>query len=163
MSTTVDARYNRWLAQYDALGRPTGVMDPEGNTRRTFYDAVGNAVKMRLANGDEVAAEYDALNRQIRVVDTPAVTEVAYDAGGNRIWVRDAHGHYTRYEYDSLDRLVAVYDALNLDSEVSCSHRFWADSSVFRPTRAPSRIFGLIAEKGGLSSWECVAEIFPYD
>lgn len=33
---------------------------------------------------------------------------------------------------------------------VSCSRRFWADSSVFRPTWAPSRRFGLSSAKKGM-------------
>lgn len=78
------------------------------------YDAAGNLIKTRLPNGYEATAEYDLLNRTIKVTQSPNTLTYTYDKAGRVLGVKDGNGNWTRYQYDAAGSLSQVYDAANL-------------------------------------------------
>jgi len=106
--------------EYDALNRliavvenyrPGQAADVQTNVRTEYaYDANGNRVLIRDANGHETTFAYDELNRLVVERDPLGNTwQYQYDNVGNRTVLIDANGQTTRYEYDAAGRLIAVY------------------------------------------------------
>jgi RHS repeat-associated protein len=106
--------------EYDALNRliavvenyrPGQAADAQTNVRTEYaYDANGNRVRIRDANGHETTFTYDELNRLVVERDPLGNTwQYQYDNVGNRTVLVDANGQTTRYEYDAAGHLIAVY------------------------------------------------------
>ncbi len=103
LQSVTDPVGNQTTYDYDAAGRRTSMVDPNGN-------APGGVPSEHTWN-----TEYDAEDR-VRFVRAPApvaggsplTTEFRYDAVGNRITVIDANGQVTRYFYDERDSLATV-------------------------------------------------------
>jgi RHS repeat-associated protein len=139
---TIDAAGRITRTYYDVLNRPTVVVQnlsgqaiaetippvfnpayPDQNVRsETVYDAAGNVVKT-LDNAGRVTYQcYDELNRAVKTIQNPTVSDpcpdytpsgtadqdliqrTIYDAGGNVIATIDAGGRITRAYYDALNR-----------------------------------------------------------
>lgn len=127
-SATRTARY-----AYDAAGRVSALMYPDGRMVRFTYDPVGRLVRLsdpvtgsygfeydgsgrRTAlaypDGSRLTYAYDAADRitsqEIRSLDDRLLLSRAhtYDARGNRLTTTDESGGTTTYAYDALGRLV---------------------------------------------------------
>jgi RHS repeat-associated protein len=94
---------------YDRADRRTSVTDPLGDQTTLTYDAVGNRLSSRDANGHTTAFGYDAFNR-LRTITAPdlGVTTYTYDAAGNLTSRTDAKGHVTTYAYGPDNRRTGV-------------------------------------------------------
>lgn len=69
---------------FDAAGRETSVLDPQGGLTQKAYDAAGNLVRITDPRGSEGYQYYDAAGRVRYQVDPEGyVTELRYDAHGN--------------------------------------------------------------------------------
>ena len=122
-----DYAYATTFAYFDAgseAGLLERVTDPLGNETTYEYDAVGRRTSMVDPNGNAPGGvpadhtwsyEYDAEDR-VRFVHAPApvaggtplTTEFRYDDVGNRTVVIDANGQVTAYAYDERDSLDEV-------------------------------------------------------
>lgn len=113
---------------YDAIGRITGYISPEGTVSYT-YDANGNVLTVTDSHGT-ITRTFDALNRVISYTDTfgkviryeydvvgnlskiiyPDNTEVtyAYDENHNLVRVTDWANRITTYTYDINNRLIGI-------------------------------------------------------
>lgn len=100
--------------RHDGLGNLREVWDEEG--RRALlatYDAAGNRLSERDADGVGRACAFDAFGSDIRCTDTAgAVTTRTWDRHGNLASDTDALGATTRHAYDSRDRRTATTDRL---------------------------------------------------
>ncbi|MBL8298922.1 MAG: RHS repeat-associated core domain-containing protein [Rhodanobacteraceae bacterium] len=74
--------------KYDALDRPTHVVDPDGVPTDYVYNGFGDVT--RLISQDAGARDF------------------RFDAGGNRTRETDARGHVTNYTFDALNRPVST-------------------------------------------------------
>ncbi len=103
--TTTDARGNRAVATYDALGREIAAADALGATLRSEYDGV-NRTAVIDQRGNRAEFAYDALNRVTRMTNADGgTTEYRYFDAQNRKDAIDARGVGTREQYDALGRL----------------------------------------------------------
>lgn len=109
--------YTRY--EYDALGRLTAVtenyrtgfpVDSQTNVRTEYtYDADGNRLSIKDANGNVTSYAYNNINQLIRQSDPLTHTwQYAYDAVGDRTEMLDANGATTSYVYDADNRLTSI-------------------------------------------------------
>jgi len=103
LQSVTDPLGNETTYDYDAAGRRTSMVDPNGN-------AAGG-----IPTDHTWSTEYEAEDR-VRFVHAPApvaggselTTEFRYDPVGNRTVVIDANGQVTKYLYDERDSLAEV-------------------------------------------------------
>jgi RHS repeat-associated protein len=133
-----------WQYGYDAMGRPTTVLDPNGLASYTYYDSLGRPVQTQQpANTGSVTPTttsfaYNANDSLTQVTDprslnttyTPnglgdvtaqaspdtGASQYTYDANGNVLTKTDARAKLTQYTYDNGDRLTRVHYATGTDS-----------------------------------------------
>jgi YD repeat-containing protein len=120
-TSTLDARGNETDTLYDAANRVTDVNSPQvpvaggsaaGPNVHSTYDADGNVLTLRDANGHTTTNTYDLLNRLLTSKDAAGITVTnTYDQVGNKLSVRDGNLHTTSFVYDGLNRNIAVTDA----------------------------------------------------
>lgn len=107
--TDAEGRVTRW--EYDAMGRETARVLPEGQRETKSYDAAGELIEHTDFNGRTTRYEYDTMGRVERV-DYPADVDLGfqYNAAGERIVVTDGRGTSTA-EFDQHGRIVQARDA----------------------------------------------------
>ncbi len=102
---------------YDALGRPTSITDPFGDTVGYSYDAVGNRTGLTLRqaqddaypDGKSVSYGYDAGNRLTQVTDwAQGVTSYNYDAANRLTATNLPNGVASTYNYDAAGHLTTI-------------------------------------------------------
>jgi len=110
---TADERTSSYV--YDLNNRLLSQsIDPAGlNLTTQFeYDAVGNRLKSIDARGNAARYVYDALNRNIKVIDPLLFeTKLEFDGVGNKLAILDAKGGVTRFEFDAGNRVIKTTDA----------------------------------------------------
>ncbi len=111
----IDPLGSIFSTEYDALGRQIRQIDPLGMITHyqqcATFDAVCAVVD---GNGNTMKTQYDAFGRPTEVSDALGHTmRWQYDSAGRVIAATDAAGRTTRYAYDALDNLIAVTDALS--------------------------------------------------
>lgn len=72
LKTVTDAANNLTTMTYDALGRKTGMLDPDMGPWSYTYDAAGNLTEQFDANGNRLCFAYDPLNRLVNKSKTSA-------------------------------------------------------------------------------------------
>ncbi|MDP3752142.1 MAG: Ig-like domain repeat protein [Polaromonas sp.] len=125
-----------WQYGYDAMGRPTTVLDPNGLTTYTYYDSLGRPIQTQQppntgsALPTTTSFAYNGRDDLTKVTDPRALETTytpnglgdvtaqnspdtgaslyTYDANGNVLTSTDARGKLTRYTYDNLDRLTRI-------------------------------------------------------
>jgi RHS repeat-associated protein len=95
--------------QYDALNRPTQIIQPGNKAVGYNYDAVGNRTLLVYPGGQQVQYGYDALNRLITVKDwTGATTSYGYDAGSQLLQTTNPNSTAAAYNYDLDGRATTI-------------------------------------------------------
>jgi RHS repeat-associated protein len=125
-----------WQYGYDAMGRPTTVVDPNGLSNYTYYDSLGRPIQIQQpANtgasiptvtslaynlGDSLTTVTDPRSLstsyspnglgQVTAQSSPdsGVSGFTYDAVGNLTSKTDARGQLSTMTYDALNRLSSV-------------------------------------------------------
>ncbi len=99
-----------WQYQYDAVGRYTRIIEPNGRDVRYTYDAAGRLTAITTPSGVTSYA-YDELGRMVGMLD-PAGRQAtwAYDAASRLTASAHANGTSTQYTYDARGLLAAVTD-----------------------------------------------------
>ncbi|WP_411885855.1 Ig-like domain repeat protein [Polaromonas sp. YR568] len=125
-----------WQYGYDAMGRPTTVLDPNGLASYTYYDSLGRPVQTQQpantgsATPTTTSFAYNAADGLTQVTDPrnlnttyspnglgdvtaqtspdTGASQYTYDGKGNVLTKTDARGKQTQYTYDNLDRLKTV-------------------------------------------------------
>ena len=96
---------------YDGADRVISTTDPNGNTTRVEYDALGRRVAEVDATLAANRTEY-TYNQQDKItrIDYPdgSATVYTYDADGNRIEETNRDGDTTLMEFDPLDRITRI-------------------------------------------------------
>ncbi|QGJ19349.1 hypothetical protein F7R28_13735 [Polaromonas sp. Pch-P] len=128
----VFAQSMTWQYGYDAMGRPTTVLDPNGLATYIYYDSLGRPIQTQqpantgTSNPTVTGFSYNANDSLTQVTDprnlntnyTPnglgdvttqtspdtGASQYTYDANGNVQTKTDARGKLTQYTYDNLDR-----------------------------------------------------------
>ncbi|MFT4297041.1 MAG: RHS repeat-associated core domain-containing protein [Micropruina sp.] len=121
VSDLVSGATSTTTTEYDALGRATKIVGPDGSTQAEYtYDADGNVLTAKDARGSVTRATYDATGHLLRVVKLAYrdpnhpdvaprdVTVAAYtwDPSGRTSTVTDANGATHKYGY-TLEGLVS--------------------------------------------------------
>jgi RHS repeat-associated protein len=89
----------------DALGRPTSVTDPSGNTIGTGYDEVGNATTLTYPGNKVVTSTFDDANQLATVTDWDGrATAYTRDANGRIGSFTLPNGVVTTLGYDAASR-----------------------------------------------------------
>jgi len=133
-----------WQYGYDAMGRPTTVLDPNGLASYTYYDSLGRPIQTQQpanigsATPTTTGFAYNAADGLTQVTDPrnlattyspnglgnvtaqtspdTGASQYTYDAVGNLLTKTDARGKLTQYTYDNGDRLTRVQYATGTDS-----------------------------------------------
>ena len=121
----IDAEGNVTYFKYDGLDRlitqirkqtdtVDGIDGDDAVTRYT-YDAHGNRLTMTEPNGNTMTYTFDALNRQVTVVNAAGDTTLTtYDPNSNVKTVTAPNLNVTTPTYDALDRVIQVDDSVGL-------------------------------------------------
>lgn len=102
--TTALERVRTW--QYDAAGRVTRTVDPEGYETRYTYDAAGQLLTMVEASGTTTMTWDDAGRMVIRTHKDGGIERFGYDYAGRLTRHTDPDGVVTTHTYDELGRLI---------------------------------------------------------
>jgi RHS repeat-associated protein len=133
-----------WQYGYDAMGRPTTVLDPNGLASYTYYDSLGRPIQTQQpantgsSSPTTISFTYNAADSLTQVTDPrnlattyspnglgditaqtspdTGASQYTYDAVGNVLTKTDARGKLTQYTYDSLNRLTRAHYATGTDS-----------------------------------------------
>jgi len=125
-----------WQYGYDAMGRPTTVLDPNGLATYTYYDSLGRPIQTQQpanigsATPTTTGFAYNANDSLTQVTDPrnlattyspnglgdvtaqtspdAGASQYTYDAKGNVLSKTDARGKQIQYTYDNIDRLKTV-------------------------------------------------------
>jgi len=125
-----------WQYGYDAMGRPTTVLDPNGLATYTYYDSLGRPIQTQQpantgsATPTTTSFAYNTADgltqvtdpRSLNTIYTPnglgdvtvqtspdtGASQHTYDGKGNILTKTDARGKLTQYTYDNLDRLKTI-------------------------------------------------------
>jgi len=125
-----------WQYGYDAMGRPTTVVDPNGQTSYTYYDSLGRPIQTQQpantgsSSPTVTGFAYNANDSLTQVTDPrnlattyspnglgdvtaqtspdTGTSQYTYDLNGNILTKTDARGKLTQYSYDNLDRLKTI-------------------------------------------------------
>ncbi len=90
-------------------GRAQVLTDALGNQTTLSYDLRGYLLSVKDANNHVTSYEYDAYDRQTKVISPMGyATSSRYDAAGNGIGRTDANGASTTYSYDKSNRLTTT-------------------------------------------------------
>ena len=112
---STDALTRTYRAQYDAVGRSTSEIGPDGNLTQQFYDDLHNWVRSIDQNGNSRCNVYDRLGRLTSVIDqatalcqTGITSNYSYDSAGNLVKVTNSNNQVTLYSRDNINRLKAT-------------------------------------------------------
>ena len=125
-----------WQYGYDAMGRPTTVLDPNGLATYTYYDSLGRPIQTQQpanvgsATPTTTGFAYNAADGLTQVTDPrnlattyspnglgdvaaqtspdTGASQYTYDGRGNVLSKTDARGKLTQYTYDNIDRLKTI-------------------------------------------------------
>jgi RHS repeat-associated protein len=125
-----------WQYGYDAMGRPTTVLDPNGLATYTYYDSLGRPIQTQQpanigsSSPTVTGFSYNSADGLTQVTDPrnlattyspnglgdvtaqtspdTGASQYTYDALGNMLTKTDARGKLTQYTYDSLNRLKTI-------------------------------------------------------
>jgi RHS repeat-associated protein len=122
VATSTDARGVTTAYGYDAAGRRTSLTNalgtPQQQVTRYAYDSAGNLTNVVDALGRATDYEYDAMNRQVKVIYPATVSGQAratmttgYDGLGRRVAETNEASIIRRFGYDGLGRLIAATNA----------------------------------------------------
>ncbi|MHA6530785.1 DUF6531 domain-containing protein [Paenibacillus sp. BAC0078] len=102
--STGDTRYT-----YDALNRPTSVIDPRGNNVRYEWTATGQRSRVIYPDNTVVSYDYDKLDRIKQVTDAQnGITSYQYDAAGRLTEKLLPNSGRSTYSYDGLGQLLEM-------------------------------------------------------
>ncbi|MBY9077096.1 hypothetical protein KIH86_04025 [Paenibacillus sp. HN-1] len=102
--STGETRYT-----YDALNRPTSVIDPRGNNVRYEWTVTGQRSRVIYPDNTTVSYSYDAMDRITQVTDTQnQTTNYRYDANGRLIEKQLPNGGLSSYTYDGVGQLLEL-------------------------------------------------------
>lgn len=144
VTVAINAGTLTWQYGYDAMGRPTTVLDPNGLASYTYYDSLGRPIQTQQpANTGSTTPTttglaYNAVDGLTLVTDPrnlattynpnglgdvtsqtspdTGASQYTYDAVGNLLTKTDARGKLTQYTYDAGDRLTRVKYVTGTDS-----------------------------------------------
>jgi RHS repeat-associated protein len=110
ISTAIDDSHRRILRfEYDALGRMTALITPNGG--RLLYTYEGNwsePVSFRTAEGAVFRYAYDGAGRRMSILSDQGETQFAYNSLDYRTQITDALGNITKYTFDMLCNLTKI-------------------------------------------------------
>ncbi|WP_143186398.1 DUF6531 domain-containing protein [Paenibacillus sp. P3E] len=94
---------------YDALNRPTSVIDPRGNNVRYEWTATGQRSRIIYPDNTVVSYDYDKLDRIKQVTDAQnQITSYQYDAGGRLTEKLLPNSGKSTYSYDGVGQLLEM-------------------------------------------------------
>jgi YD repeat-containing protein len=129
-----------YFYDYDAYGRVTRSVDPNGqetgyrydlygnlivverggSTTRYEYDEVDNLRRIELPAGQSILITYNALRQPVRYSDAENnAWTYSYDDSGNLSQLTDPLGNSTAYRYDVTNRLIAIVSASDALTELA--------------------------------------------
>ncbi|WP_423230880.1 polymorphic toxin-type HINT domain-containing protein [Acetivibrio saccincola] len=112
-SALIDKTGNRTEYEYDAFGNLILVRYADGTTEKSTYDAEGRETSSTDRLGRTTRYEYDKLGRLIKTINPDgSCVENEYDPLGRIISVKDERGNVTKYKYDEVGNTTEVIDAL---------------------------------------------------
>ncbi|MCW5221558.1 RHS repeat protein [Verminephrobacter aporrectodeae subsp. tuberculatae] len=96
-----------WQLAYDAQGKTSQIIDPEGNTRSYVFNRMGALVKYTDPLGNATTYETDATGNLTKITNPLGhVRTFRYDKSGNQLSSIDAKGKATLMAYDRMNRRV---------------------------------------------------------
>lgn len=95
--------------EYDENDNRTSYTDRLGRTSKYAYDAKGNLVRIKNANGNDLNISYDEADRPIQLdIDGEILGRAVFDKDGHQYEYIDANGGVSRFKYDLLGRIIEV-------------------------------------------------------
>jgi len=94
---------------FDKLGRNVATRDANGNVNGQVYDADGNLVQERHADGGVANYGYDAFNQRVSTTDAMGNrTAMSYDKTGQLLRVDRPDDNHISYSYDQAGRQLSM-------------------------------------------------------
>jgi RHS repeat-associated protein len=146
--------------EYDAAGRNTAIIDPNGNRTTKVYDTAGSVYQIRNPDGTykqfdyypdgrlrtfrdetdiQTTYEYDAMGRMTREADGNFRDKgFTYDSRGNMTWVMDRRWNFFSYEYDTMNRMIRANDSYGYNEDIVYDRRGFVTSTTDKLGRTSS-------------------------
>jgi RHS repeat-associated protein len=104
-------RKNQTRLNFSPSGQLTTIVDRNGNTQVTAYDAFGNLISITDTTGRIFHFTYDSNNHLVSLTDPSGrKIQYAYDGNSDLTMFQDALGGLTQYVYDGNHRLTSGTD-----------------------------------------------------
>lgn len=115
MTVVTDAEGNATTQVYDAFGRNTKTVFPDGTSSSTDYQLVDRTITYTDATGNKQREVYDLLGRTTSTEEWKngayvPLQQMEYDLLGQIIATVDGNQQRTEYAYDVMGRLTSVKD-----------------------------------------------------
>ncbi|NBI28429.1 RHS repeat-associated core domain-containing protein [Chengkuizengella marina] len=112
----VDGNGNISSYEYDALGRVTKAIHPDGSYIQIHFDDVDNVIIKTDEEGIKTVTKFNPLgwNTEVGIMEHgvyKSKEKYGYDEAGNQIWIEDALGNRTEFIYDAWDRNIETIQA----------------------------------------------------
>jgi RHS repeat-associated protein len=102
---------DRLVIEIHKQGNMDHEIDPNDAVTYLSYDANSNVLTRKEPDGNTTTYSYDALNRQVKMVNAAGDTTVtSYDPVGNVVQVEAPNQNLTNYAYDPLNRMIRQTD-----------------------------------------------------
>ncbi|SAK90076.1 Rhs family protein [Caballeronia pedi] len=140
MVALVDGAGRRTAFQYDAAGRRTGIVFPDGTASHCTYDAYDNIVTMTDPLGRTVRIDFDAGGMPVReTLSNGDAFELRYDTEQQLTGIVNLNGETASIWYDAVGRLrgITLFDGRTERYDYSDSDRL---SQITRPSGRRIRI-----------------------
>ncbi|MGL5041490.1 MAG: hypothetical protein ACRC6X_00115, partial [Culicoidibacterales bacterium] len=96
------------VLSYNQFGDLVSYKDSRGNIVGYMYDALGRRTGMIYPNGKQVSYSYDKADQLLEVVDGMDITRYTYDEVGQLVETILPNGTITRHTYDGARRLTIL-------------------------------------------------------
>jgi RHS repeat-associated protein len=147
---------------YDALNRPTAILDPYSATVAYGYNAGGLRTSITYPDSKQVGYTYDLTGRLHVVTDWDTlVTTYTFDRGSRPATTTLPNGLVSTYAFDDANRLTALSQAIGTTTYASYGYvydnvgnRTSMSETVLQPDTTPTDILFMDGfETGNLSAW----------
>ncbi|NBI31144.1 RHS repeat-associated core domain-containing protein [Chengkuizengella marina] len=167
----VDGNGNTSSYEYDALGRVTKAIHPDGSYIQIDFDDVDNVIVKTDEEGIKTVTKFNPIGwiTEIGIMEQgvyKSKEKYGYDELGNQIWVEDALGNRTEFIYDAWDRNIETIHSDGYRSTVQyddIQHTVTStdpENNVFRTT---FDVLGRTIKKEELTNGIKVLATYQYD
>ena len=151
------ATYRTTNYNYDAKNNLIKVQNIDNSVNQCYteyeYDGVGNILKQKAANGENVTSyTYDSQNRVTKMTDPMGMSEsYVYDDAGNMIQKTDRNGTVLKYDYDAMNRITKEYAKVGTSEVIKSTYKYDGRNNLVEMNNGESAISMFYSERNLLN------------